>query len=161
MGKRSCMLREMSQTHQAIVLIAAIYVIGIVIGVFAADNVIDSVNRTPGIIAGGDRIAPIVMFIFTVTSMALLAALIVSYACIYRKTRSRYVVSLLLFFIPMFIKSAFLIKVFRPLVQYLPQVETDIRQGLGFTYSGIGGVVMFVLFFEIIASSYLLYLSLK
>ena len=92
-------------------------------------------------------------------SLLLLVGLIAVYFKVFVKTKSKYIVGLLFFLIPLFIQSIFSINTLRSLFVSSAIPFPYIQESIGFGFGGLGGILVMVSIFEIIGLSILLYLS--
>ena len=81
------------------------------------------------------------------------------YFKIFLKTKSRYIVGLLFFLIPLFIYSILSINTLRSLFISPAIPYMHIRESIGFGFGGLGGILVMVSVFEIMGLGILLYLS--
>ena len=106
-----------------------------------------------------DIIFPTVGVIIVCISTFLLIGLIISNVLIYLKTKSKYVIGLLLFFSPLLLQSIFSINTLRSLYITPAIPFIDIQNRIGFSASGLGGIIVILTIFEIVGLSIVLYLS--
>jgi magnesium-transporting ATPase (P-type) len=106
-----------------------------------------------------DVILPSIGVIIVCISTFLLLGLIVVYFKIFLTSNSKYVMGLLFFLTPLFIKSIFSVNTLGSLFVSPAIPYKHIRESIGFGFGGLGGVIILVSIFEIIGLSILLYLS--
>jgi len=93
-------------------------------------------------------------------SILLLVGLIAVYFKVFVKTKSKYIIGLLFFLIPLFIQSIFSVSTLRSLfVSPALPFGHGIRESIGFEWGGLGQILVVVSIFESIGLSILLYLS--
>lgn len=93
-------------------------------------------------------------------SIFLLIGLAAVYFRVFLKTKSKYVIGLLFFLIPLFFQTVFSVGTLRSLfVSPALPFGQGIRESIGFGWGGLGQILVIVSFFEIIGLSILLYLS--
>ena len=93
-------------------------------------------------------------------SMFLLIGLIAVYFKVFVKTKSKYIVGLLFFLVPLFFQTIFSVSTLRSLfVSPALPFGQGIRESIGFDWGGLGQVLVVVSIFESIGLSILLYLS--
>jgi hypothetical protein len=93
-------------------------------------------------------------------SLLLLVGLIAVYFKVFVKTKSKYIVGLLFFLIPLFIQSIFSVTTLRSLfVSPALPFGHGIRESIGFEWGGFGQILVVVSIFESIGLGILLYLS--
>lgn len=106
-----------------------------------------------------DIIIPSIGVMIVCISIYLLLGLIIVYIKIFSTTRSKYIMGLLFFLIPLFIKSFFSVNALGSLFISSAIPYFHIRESIGFGFGGLGGILVMVAIFEIIGLSMLLYLS--
>ena len=157
---------------KSIVVILTLIIIGCIAGFIVSNQFINSTNErienfkdmynpNAQLLTGWDVVIPTIGVMIVFVSIFLLIGLIIVYFKVFIKTRSRYVFALLLFLIPMLLKSFYLIGALRelymsPIIPFPPM-----RESVGFGFGGFGGMIVIVSFFEIIALTILLHLSME
>jgi len=158
-------------SRKAKLVIVFLFVLGIIVGILLsyqfyleANDKADSFRHQPG----GWHVEPFSITHFLEASLGvvlvsitlfLLTGLLAVYIQIYRKTKSNYILGLLLFFIPMLIKTYFDLDNFRTLF-WAPAIPFQpVRDSLGFSLGGSGLISIIIPFFEIIGLTIILYLS--
>lgn len=97
--------------------------------------------------------------IFVSITSFLLGGLVITYANIFRHSKSRYILGLELVFVPLFLLSLFLINTLRSLY-FASAIQFDyISRILGFGIGGLGSMISIISLIEIIGLCILLYLS--
>ena len=91
-------------------------------------------------------------------SIFFLIGLIAVYFRVFVKTKSKYIVGLLFFLIPLFIQSIFSVSTLRSLF-ISSAFPFEISESFGFEWGGLGQIIVVVSIFESIGLSILLYLS--
>jgi cytochrome b subunit of formate dehydrogenase len=97
--------------------------------------------------------------VFVSMTTFLLGGLIITYANIFRKSKSRYILGLELVLVPLFLFSLFLINTIRSLY-FASAIQYDyISDILGFGIGGLGSMISIISIIEIFGLCILLYLS--
>jgi hypothetical protein len=168
---------NISYNSKAIKSILILVILGIVTGLILSYVFIDEANQrienferwdrpTPPEadfnqqpLTTSDIIFPSIGVIIVCISTFFLLGLIGIYIKIFLQTSSKYIVGLLFFLIPLFIKSIFSVNTLRSLFVSPAIPYFHIKENIGFGFGGLGGILIMVSFFEIIGLSILLYLS--
>jgi hypothetical protein len=166
-----------SYNKKAVRMIVILVVLGIVTGLILSYVFVDEANQkienfgkwgkpvprdseyNPQPLSTSDVIFPTIGVITVSISTFFLLGLIIVYLKIFLNTSSKYIVGLLFFLIPLFIKSIFSVNTLRSLFVSPAIPYFDIKRNIGFEFGGLGGIIVMVSFFEIIGLSILLYLS--
>ena len=117
------------------------------------------VNYIPEPLTFNEVVFPSIGVVIVCISTFLLIGLIISNVSIYLKTKSKYILGLLFFFCPLLIQSVFSINTLRSLYITPAIPFIDIQNRIGFSASGLGGIIVILTVFEIIGLSIVLYLS--
>ena len=117
------------------------------------------VEYIPEPLTFNDVVFPSIGVVIVCISTFLLIGLIISYITIYLKTKSKYIMGLLFFFCPLLLQSIFSINTLRSLYITPAIPFIDIQNRIGFSASGLGGIIVILTIFEIIGLSIVLYLS--
>ena len=171
--------KETTFNKKAIVIIAFLFLIGMVVGVILSSVFVDEANEiikhinerpAPPHIEGNftfnaqplttsDIILPTLGVIIVCISTFLLIGALGIYTKVFIKTRSKYIVGLLFFLTPLFVQSIYSINALRSLFTSSVIPFAHIRESIGFGTGGFGGILVILSVFEIIGLSILLYLS--
>jgi hypothetical protein len=169
-------VKKTSINKRAVRFIALLFIIGAVTGLILSTIFIDETN---GIIdqlniqfqepfqiqqphlTTDQIILPTFGVIIVCISVLLLIGMIAVYIKIGLKTKSPYVVGLLIFLIPLLVQTIFSVSALRSLFlsAAIPDAYIRIRESIGFGFGGFGGVLVVISVFEIIGLTMLLYLS--
>lgn len=172
-------VRKTRINKKAVALIAVLFVIGAVAGLILSTVFINETNRIidelnnqtpfPGPyqqyyhppLTTDQVILPTFGVVIVCISVLLLIGLIAVYIKVALKTRSPYIVGLLVFLVPLLAETVFSVSALRSLFlsAAIPDVYIRIRESIGFGFGGFGGVLVVVSVFEIIGLTMLLYLS--
>ena len=106
-----------------------------------------------------DIIIPTVGVVIVSVSTFLLIGLVAIYVKIFFKSKSKYVGGLLFFLSPLLIQSLFSLNALRSLFVSARIPFHSIRESVGFSWGGLGGMLVILSIFEIIGLTILLYLS--
>jgi len=159
-------------TSKAKLVIVFLFVLGIVVGILLsyqfyleANDKAEEFGHHPGWQVEPFSVTHFLEASFGVVlvsiTLFLLTGLLAVYIQIYRKTKSNYILGLLLFFIPMMIKTYFDLDNFRTLF-WAPAIPFQpVRDSLQFSLGGNGLISIIIPFFEIIGLTIILYLSLE
>jgi len=167
------LVRKTTIRKKAVILIAALFVIGAVAGLILSNifinetnDIINDLNAHPPfpnqpLLTTDQIILPTFGVVIVCISVLLLIGMIAVYIKIGLKTRSPYVVGLLAFLIPLLAQAIFSVSALRSLFlsAAIPDAYIRIRESIGFGFGGFGGVLVVISVFEIIGLTMLLYLS--
>ena len=106
-----------------------------------------------------DIILPALGVIVVSISTFLLVGLIIVYLKIFLSSNSRYIVGLLFFLFPLLIQSVFFLNALRSLFVSSRIPFFSVRESIGFSIGGLGGMLVILSIFEIVGLTILLYLS--
>ena len=163
---------EITFNNKAIGIITLLIIIGCVAGFILSNQFVnftneritdfkDRYNPEAELLTLSDVIIPTIGVMIVCTSIFLLIGLIIVYFSIFLKSKSKYIFALLLFLIPMLLKSIYMISALRELYSYPIFPFPPMRESFGFGFGGFGGIIVIVSLFEIIALSILLHLSME
>jgi hypothetical protein len=163
---------------KSIALILGLTLAGILTGVMLSTVFVEEANQMiqdfinefgPGLPPGytfqiepltlGQIIYPALGVIVVCICVFFLIGLIAVYLKIFVKTKSKYVLGLLLFLGPLLAQSIYSVNTVRSLFVSSAIPFGRIRESIGFGFGGLGGIIVIVSFFEIFGLSILLYLS--
>ncbi len=169
-------VQKPSMNKKAIILIAALFVIGVIVGLILSsffvnetNDIIQQINNQPYFpgdypylqqpLTMDQIILPTFGVVIVCISMLLLVGTIAVYIKIGLKTKSRYIVGLLIFLTPLLVETAFSLSALRSLFISAVIPYERIRWSIGFGFGGFGGVLVVTSVFETIGLTMLLYLS--
>ncbi|PKK81255.1 MAG: hypothetical protein CVT47_03390 [Thermoplasmata archaeon HGW-Thermoplasmata-2] len=164
---------KISPRAKAVLLIICLVAIGIILGLIVSNSMIIDVNeflsrmkqRTPNAdvrpLAGMDIVLPVLGVIVVFISMCLMVGLIGLHTWLFVKTKSKYVLSLLVFLVPLLIKSIFYVGALRGLFISAALPGSPAYTALRFSGMGLGNVLVICAVFESLAMGALLYLSME
>gem|GEM_PF-1162351 len=165
---------------RAIFYIISLFIIGIVAGLILSNvfinetnNIIQQINDqfdNPFLPPGQNPyfqqnltteqiILPTFGVVIVCISVLLLIGVIAVYFKIVLKTKSRYIIGLLIFLIPLLAETIVSISALRNLFVSAAIPYVRIRESIGFGFGGFGSVLVIVSVFEIIGLTMLLYIS--
>jgi hypothetical protein len=170
--------KETTFNKKALIIILFLFVVGTIAGLILSSVFVDEANDRiehlgenpiPPIygsftfetqeLATSEIILPTFGVIIVCISTFLLIGAIAIYIKIALKTKSKYILGLLFFLIPLFIQSIFSVTALRSLFVSSAIPFSHIRESIGFGTGGFGGILVILSVFEIIGLSILLYLS--
>jgi len=170
--------KETTFNKKALIIILLLFVVGTIVGLILSNVFVDETNDriehlgenpippiygsftfNPQPLTTSEIILPTFGVIIVCISTFLLIGVIAIYIKIALKTKSKYILGLLLFLIPLFIESIFSVTALRSLFVSSAIPFPHIRESIGFGTGGFGGILVILSVFEIIGLSILLYLS--
>jgi len=169
--------KETTFNKKAIIIILLLFIVGTIAGLILSSVFVDEANDriehidenpippiygspfNPQPLTTSEIILPTFGVIIVCISTFLLIGAIAIYVKIALKTKSKYILGLLFFLIPLFIQSIFSVTALRSLFVSSAIPYPHIRESIGFGTGGFGGILVILSVFEIIGLSILLYLS--
>ncbi len=159
--------KKISPHAKALIIIIGLFFIGIVVGFLFAQI---GISEAQDILRQYDidlsnaqerQFATIYLFsiVIIVISLALLIGLLIIYIDTYRKTKSSFMLGLILFISVLFVRSLLSLFIVHALVTRYIRAFPLIRDLIG--NSSFGGLSILIYIFEIVALSILLYLSME
>jgi hypothetical protein len=158
---------------KALLLIFCLVATGALLGLLLSSQMIENANeflmremmrQPPGtvqLLSGANVILPVLGVIVVCTSICLMIGLIGLQVVIFAKTKSKYVLSLLLFLVPLLIKSIFLVDALGMLFISAGLPGNPGHAALRFEGAGLGNLLVICALFESAAMGALLYLSME
>lgn len=158
---------------KAFLLIFCLAATGALLGWILSDQMIDEANeflareqmRQPWadiqLLSGANVILPTLGVIVVCISICLMIGLIGLQIMLFAKTKSKYVLSLLVFLVPLLVKSVFLVGALGGLFISAGLPENPAHSTLNFSGFGLGNLLVICAVFESAAIGALLYLSME
>ena len=174
--KHTSLIQWSNVNKKSIYLIIALFAIGVVVGLVLSNffinetnELITQINEQPAFPGGfpyyiqpltaDQALLPSFGVIIVCISVLLLIGVIAVYTKIVLKTKSRYIIGLLIFLVPLLAETIVSISALRTLFISAAIPYLRIRDAIGFNVGGFGSVLVVVSVFEIIGLTMLLYLS--
>jgi hypothetical protein len=158
---------------KAFLLIFCLVATGALLGWILSSQMVDDANdflarakaRQPWadiqLLSGTNVILPTLGVIVVCTSICLMIGLIGVQIMLFAKTQSKYVLSLLVFLVPLLVKSVFLVGALGGLFISAGLPENPAHTTLNFSGFGLGNILVICAVFESAAMGALLYLSME
>jgi hypothetical protein len=157
-------IKEMHPKKISILFIIVLIIIGLSAGIILSTFSINRANQRIIEIDPEAEIQPMLpllgMTLITI-NISLLIGLLYTHISIFRKTKSRFLIGLILFLSALFIKSLFAYVSIQSLAITiaLENITSPIIETLGFSVTGFGGILILYHIFEFFILSIFLYVS--
>jgi hypothetical protein len=157
-------IKEMNPKKISILFILALIIIGLCAGIILSTLSIERANQRIIEIDPEAEIQPTFPFLgltLITINISLLIGLIYTHISIFRKTKSKFLIGLILFLFALLIKSLFAYISIQSLAvtTALKSITFPIIETLGFSVTGFGGILIFYHMFEFFILIIFLYVS--
>lgn len=157
-------IKQMHPKQKSMLFILVFIIIGLCAGIILSTLSIERVNERIIEIDPDAEIQPMFPFLgltLITINISLLIGLIYTHISIFRKTKSQFLIGLILFLIALLIKSLFAYVSIQSLAvtTALRSITFPIIETLGFSFTGFGGILIFYHIFEFFVLCIFLYVS--
>jgi hypothetical protein len=157
-------IKEMNPKNKSILFILTLIIIGLCAGIIFSTLSIDRANQRIIEIDPEAEIQPTLPFLgmtLITINISLLIGLLYTHISIFRKTKSRFLIGLILFLSALLIKSLFAYVSIQSLAitTALENIISPIIETLDFSVTGFGGILILYHIFEFFVLSIFLYVS--
>jgi hypothetical protein len=156
--------KQISPKKVSVLFILTLILIGLVVGTILSIGSINRANQRIGEIDPDAEIRPLFPFLgmtLVTVNIFIILGLLYTHLTIFKKTKSKFLIGLLLFLIALLIKSMFAYSSIQLLtiVTALRNSNLPIVETLEFSGTGFGGIFIFYHIFEFFVLSIFLYVS--